>query len=309
MPTIEENLGMWSHYDWSQSGDEWSQCWGETTELWWGTIFPRIKDFVPAPTILEIAPGYGRFTDYLRFLCNQLIVVDLTPSCIEACRQRFSESRNIQFFNNDGKSLEMIEDQSIDFVFSFDSLVHVESDVLEAYLQQLSHKLKPNGIGFFHHSNIGEYVNPETGETEFLNVHWRAKTVTSQDFFDICKNAGLQCISQELVNWSWEHLSDCFSVFTPQGSKWIRPNTVVRNDQFMQEAARLVNLNKLYGLPGHKLNPEKLFRREQRLRRELQKSREELDVLRNRITAMETSKFWKLRKMWFYFKQSLKLIK
>jgi cyclopropane fatty-acyl-phospholipid synthase-like methyltransferase len=39
-----------------------------------------------------------------------------------------------------------------DFVFSFDSLVHVESDVIENYLTQLAKKLKPNGIGFIHHS-------------------------------------------------------------------------------------------------------------------------------------------------------------
>jgi hypothetical protein len=51
----------------------------------------------------------------------------------------------------------MVPDDSIDFVFSFDSLVHAEADVMQAYLNQLVRKLKLNGVGFIHHSNIGEY--------------------------------------------------------------------------------------------------------------------------------------------------------
>jgi len=51
----------------------------------------------------------------------------------------------------------MIQDKSIDFVFSFDSLVHAEAKVIEAYLNQLAMKLSQNGIGFIHHSNLGKY--------------------------------------------------------------------------------------------------------------------------------------------------------
>ena len=54
-------------------------------------------------------------------------------------------------------SLPMVEDQSIDFAFSFDSLVHVESDVLMGYLAELARTLKPEGVAFLHHSNYGSY--------------------------------------------------------------------------------------------------------------------------------------------------------
>ena len=43
------------------------------------------------------------------------------------------------------------------FVFSFDSLVYAENDVIAAYLSQLARKLSPDGVGFIHHSNIGAY--------------------------------------------------------------------------------------------------------------------------------------------------------
>lgn len=303
MPTLEENLGMWSSYDWSQGGNEWSSCWGDTETLWWGSLFPRIRGFLPAQTILEIAPGYGRFTDYLRYMCEHLNIVDLTPGCIEACQKRFKDQSNISYFLNDGKSLSMIADNSIDFVFSFDSLVHAELDVLEAYMLQLRKKLKPDGIGFFHHSNIGEFVDPSTGETTFENVHWRAKSVTDQKFADACEVAGVQCINQEIVNWGGEHLCDCISVFTLKTSRWARPNQVTRNDQFMAEATHLGTLRQMYGQPNRQNQANLPFNKQ--LRNQLKAAESYSRDLQNRIAAMESSKFWKLRKAWFQFKRGL----
>ena len=90
-------------------------------------------------------------------IVQYLAVVDLAEECIKACQQRFASDSHISYFVNDGKSLAMIQDKSIDFVFSFDSLVHAEAEVIEAYLNQLAIKLQPNGIGFIHHSNLGKY--------------------------------------------------------------------------------------------------------------------------------------------------------
>ena len=79
------------------------------------------------------ASAAGRSTS--RSLCERLVIVDLTERCIEDCRERFADSTNIEYHVNDGRSLEMVEDGSIDFAFSFDSLVHVELDVLDAYVE------------------------------------------------------------------------------------------------------------------------------------------------------------------------------
>ena len=38
-----------------------------------------------------------------------------------------------------------IPDRSSDSVFSFDSLVHAEADVIRGYLAQIGRKLKPSG--------------------------------------------------------------------------------------------------------------------------------------------------------------------
>ena len=145
MADVEKNIEVWSSWNWSERGDEWSAWWGDTPALWFGALLPRIHGFLPTGTILEIAPGYGRWTQYLKDVCEQLVIVDLTESCIAHCRERFSDATNIAYHVNDGRSLEMVEDGSVDFAFSFDSLVHAEADVLEAYLGQLARKLSPDG--------------------------------------------------------------------------------------------------------------------------------------------------------------------
>ena len=93
---------------------------------WYGTLLPRIHRYLPTETILEIAPGFGRWTDFLKDHCRKPIVVDLSQKCIEACRERFKACSHIAYFVNDGQSLGMIEDHAVDFAFSFDSLVHAE---------------------------------------------------------------------------------------------------------------------------------------------------------------------------------------
>lgn len=259
MPEVDENLAIWSRdWDWSQEGDEWSAWWGGTHPLWVGALLPRIHAFIPTGTILEIAPGYGRWTQYLKDLAERLVIVDLTQGCIDHCRERFASAKNIEYHVNDGRSLDMVEDGSIDFAFSFDSLVHVESDVLGAYVEQLARKLSPDGIGFVHHSNMGAYralaalarrvpasrLDSLVRAGAVVNLPaWRAESVTAESFARQCEAAGLSCISQEKI--SWEHgryLIDTISVFAHAGSRRDRPRRVVRNPFFVDEARRMARL-------------------------------------------------------------------
>ena len=234
--SVDRNRSHWSSYDWSMEGDEWSGAWGGSDNLWHGTIFPRIQRFLPAGHILEIAPGFGRCTQFLVDQTDRLSIVDLTARCIDACKKRFHERNTITFHVNDGRSLEMIEDESVDFAFSWDSLVHAEPDVLESYVHQLKRKLKPGGAGFIHHSNIGEYLDIETGNLTVENKHWRATGMTAELFRTYCREAGLVCVSQEIVPWGGSIFNDCFSIVLRDDQTLARDCTVIRNQQFMNES-------------------------------------------------------------------------
>ncbi|MBP9855489.1 MAG: class I SAM-dependent methyltransferase [Candidatus Omnitrophica bacterium] len=259
MPTIEENKKNWETYHWNTQGDKWSEAWGSVDLQWFGTLLPRFHKFVPTGTILEIAPGYGRWTHYLKDQCQQLIIVDLVEKCISSCKERFKDCPHITYHVNDGKSLAMISDNSIDFVFSFDSLVHVEEEVIREYLKQISLKLKKNGVGFIHHSNLGNYKDyldrvKKLPMKKILNklklidteTNWRAVSMTAEKFNSFAKEYGLECISQECIPWGKNLLSDCMSIFTKKDSIWVQERKQFNNPLFLKESNYLSRLAKIY---------------------------------------------------------------
>ena len=236
-------------YDWKDAGEEWSAPWGTSAAQWSGAILPRIRDCLPTETILEIAPGFGRWTYYLKDYCKELWIVDRVEKCIEACRRRFAAESHVRCYLNDGRSLSMIPDASVDFVFSFDSFVHLRREIVEAYLSELGRTLKIGGKGFIHHSNLGAYADslseriPQPIRKLLRKIkildweHHRNPTMSADMFRSLCAQTGLHCISQELINWRGRRLIDCFSSFTRADPSKQKPTHIIRNRNFMREAA------------------------------------------------------------------------
>ena len=104
-------------------------------------IWPRIKDFDKS-TVLELACGHGRNTAQLAPISGKIIATDINNECIEACKQRFSQAENIEFLVLDGVSLAPIADETISFVYSWDSMVHFEPEVVEQYVAEFARVLK-----------------------------------------------------------------------------------------------------------------------------------------------------------------------
>jgi SAM-dependent methyltransferase len=216
--------------------------------MWRTTMLPRLRRFVPAATILELGPGQGRWSQYLAALCDELVLVDVAAYPLEACRQRLAGARHARFHVGDGRSLPMVADGSVDLAFSFDSLVHAEADVLEAYAGELAVKLAPDGVALLHHSNMGAHrrgarvarAAPARLRRKLVrrgvlpNVYaWRAESTTAAWFAATCERAGLACIGQELIAWAYgRFLIDTITLLTPRGSRWERPRVVVRNPSF-----------------------------------------------------------------------------
>src|SRR6266511_5905235 len=60
-----------------------------------GSILPRVHAFVPVGTVLEFAPGFGRWTRFLGPLCDRMVLVDFSERCIDGCRERFGDEQSI----------------------------------------------------------------------------------------------------------------------------------------------------------------------------------------------------------------------
>jgi len=248
MPSIEENKQSWeTEYDWPQSGDEWSGSWGSPRAQWEGCILPRIFPFLRG-RVLEIAPGHGRWTQFLRAHCASLIGVDLAPACVEHCKRRFREDAKLDFQVNDGLTLPMAGDASIDFAFSFDSLVHAESDAISSYVSELARVLKPGGAAFIHHSNLGgirrslwDKIKRRISGIAYQQ-HWRAPSMSADKMREFTERSGMSCLQQELIPWGdgWPLLIDCMSILINAPGKEC---VVIENHRFMEEAAAIKRIS------------------------------------------------------------------
>jgi ubiquinone/menaquinone biosynthesis C-methylase UbiE len=273
VPSVEANLQQWGRdYEWPNSGDEWSAMWGGADAQWHFTVRPRVRAFLPAASILEIAPGFGRWTNYLLPVCDRYVGVDLSSAAVEACRERFANVGHAEFHVNDGTSLGVVPDASVDFAFSFDSLVHVEADAIAGYVDELARVLKPDGVALIHHSNLagckpvgrvaalGLEVGQRLSGRETIGFdHWRASTMSAHRMEELARQAGLTCAGQEVLNWLGGRLIDCISLVTRPGSKWDRPNRVVENPYFTAEAASSACAAQVYG--GVPLQPSRRIAR------------------------------------------------
>ena len=247
MPSIGDNKAHWDDsQNWRADGDEWSASWGSTATMWHGSILPRIAANLPAGHLLEIACGHGRVTEHLLAHCYRYVGVDLAPSCVAFCRDRFASRPRAQFVATDGASLPGVADSSIDFAFSWDSLVHAELDAITGYLHELARVLRPGGTAFLHHSNLAEFVDA-SGAVTVENPHWRATSVSGQRVREHAERHGLHVVTQELVQWGSVAFNDCLTLLRrPLRAGPGAPPRSLRHPGFAEELGYLRVLDEAY---------------------------------------------------------------
>ena len=196
---VADNLKRWDKvHAWPQHGDEWNRqaaaC-NVAYDDWKASLVEHL--IVPNASagghVLEIAPGHGRWTAYLVDRFRHVTAVDLSPSCIEYCKARFSGANNIDYFVTDGTSLPQLT--GVDFVWSFDAFVHMDQTVTGAYLREIARVLKPGGKATIHHSNVTDLDTHQQSEAK----GWRA-AMTSELFARLSAEAGLTVLDQ-IVYW------------------------------------------------------------------------------------------------------------
>lgn len=272
MPSVTWSQERWNnkrHWDWADGGETWSANWGGSAAQWLTTIHPRLAPFLPAKSLVEIAPGNGRWTQYLLPHCKSYIGVDVADLAVTTCNERFAGRSGVEFAVNDGLSLPMVPHRSTDLIFSFDSLVHAEEDVIGAYLLEFRRVLDPvSGVAFIHHSNLGAYrasasmrdlfghvfdAFPRPTKTMMTRIglaDWhgcRGRSMTAARFAELARSAGLSCIGQEIISWISPLLIDCISILTLPGSDLDRKPVYATNRHFHAAARSSAACALVYG--------------------------------------------------------------
>lgn len=169
MPTIEWNKKAWTNnfkkFRSSNDMPYYGDFWGRTGDSFLRYFIKKyilrknipgnlarvrknyIRPYVGADkAVLEIGPGGGRWTKYL-LDAKELVVVDLNSIFFPYLKRRFPESVDkMRFYNTSGYEMQGIASDSIDFIFTFGTFVHIEPDGIFTYLAEIRRVLKPGAV-------------------------------------------------------------------------------------------------------------------------------------------------------------------
>lgn len=158
MPTKDWNRSAWTReHVWEAGGDEWSgmasHCKVPYPEWKRGLIEAFLLPFLgPDKDVVEIAPGHGRWTETIIPRSRSVSLVDINPELLQACKERFADADTVEYVQTDGSSIP-VPDASADFVWSFDSFVHIDAPDVFSYIRELARVLRPGGYAVIHHAD------------------------------------------------------------------------------------------------------------------------------------------------------------
>jgi SAM-dependent methyltransferase len=163
MASIASNVSTYDNPEtWSRSGDQWTfhadNC-GQPYDAWKHSLVDTyLEPFLkPDADVLELGPGYGRWTEFMVGRGRSLTLVDVSSLCIEACAERFGDRLPKEaFVVNDGRSLPVPE-CSLDLIWSFGVFVHIDEPEVAAYLAECRRTLRPGGQFVIHHAGWSDW--------------------------------------------------------------------------------------------------------------------------------------------------------
>jgi hypothetical protein len=204
---IEEQRHWNNDGAFSKEGHEWSSRFGSTENLWNTLLKEKVQKYCTGKG-LEIAPGEGRITEYLIRECESLTLLELNSNPLSKCLLKFGNKIN-GYYVNDGKSIPPIFEDYFDFIFSFDSFVHVHQNVFFDYIKDMGISLKSGGFGVIHH---GWLMNGS--DNSFENRGGRANLNLNELYCTLDENGFDLIKSEECVVSVWfDDLKDLITIF------------------------------------------------------------------------------------------------
>jgi ubiquinone/menaquinone biosynthesis C-methylase UbiE len=97
-------------------------------------------------TCFEFGCGNGRMTEFLAHVFNLVWVIDISSEMIKLAKKRLSRFKNVKYLK-DGEERINLEDNSIDFIFSYAVLQHLPNKrMVENVLKEFYRIIKKGGL-------------------------------------------------------------------------------------------------------------------------------------------------------------------
>ena len=175
----------------------------------WGkdTVFYKMFKQLDLENVIELAVGHGRHVKMYEPWAKHIVAVDILQKNIDYCKERYKDSKKIDYLCNNGYNLKELNSGEYTALFCYDAMVHFEMMDIYEYLKDIYRVLKPNGMALLHHSN-----NTSDYRGSFSNSMAGARNYMSKDLFAyLSYRAGFEVVDQKVIDWEVKDL-DCVTL-------------------------------------------------------------------------------------------------
>jgi ubiquinone/menaquinone biosynthesis C-methylase UbiE len=148
------------------NGGVYGMEWGDP-DTWDPLTF--IRDHYVLPYVqydqvaVEIGPGGGRWTKYLLGF-GKIYAVDYHNELLCELKKRYGKQKNIEFIKNNGTDFPGVAAASVNYLFSFGTFVHLDFNIIEAYLDNIRSVLRPGANAVVQYSDKTKVMARRLGD-------------------------------------------------------------------------------------------------------------------------------------------------
>ncbi len=166
-------------------------------------VFPYLKG-IKDPVFVEIGIGTGRWSrdiaDGLRKYGNwKLYLIDHSPWIINFLTIYFEKEKNIIPLLNDGKTLPIDINESVDIIFSNGTFIEFNLQTIYAFCREFKRIIKKGGYAIFNYIDVDTDVgfNHMKGQSEQLSSCFSYHNTATID--RIFNDAGFELIKRQVL--------------------------------------------------------------------------------------------------------------
>jgi SAM-dependent methyltransferase len=126
--------------------------------------------------VLELGCGGGKFSRRLAPRCRSLLCSDISAKMIDHTRATLSArgiGEDVDYVVLNGVDFSGVADESADFIFSYDVLLHLPPENVFSYICDARRVLRDNGVFMLHQVNLASQAGMEHFFRQYFAGSWK----------------------------------------------------------------------------------------------------------------------------------------
>ncbi|MBW4576929.1 MAG: class I SAM-dependent methyltransferase [Aphanothece sp. CMT-3BRIN-NPC111] len=270
-------------------------------------------ELVSGKSVLDLASGEGYGSALLAKVAQSVIGVDIDPESVEHAKQQYNGTQNLKFLVGSCDSVPL-PNGSVEVVTSFETIEH--HDRHEEMMREIKRVLKPGGLLIISSPNRLTYSDEPNISNPFhiKELYYEELNSLLSRHFKYITMFGQRLATASFVFPLQEAYQTSIKTYTGSMNNLTQKFCILNSPIYFiaicsEEAESLQrNIDSVY-IDRYddllKVIQNDLHQTKEILERsqiELQQTQAQLQQTQTTITAMESSKFWKLRRAWIGMK-------